>query len=167
MRFPRPISLIVLLLLALAGCASGPVPEIAFTPSQAQFAAGDSITIEQVVGTAPLKAGDRIVVRGRYTLASQREANLMLSLFAGTGAKPTDTIETGIAALKRETTVVTPQVRPRETERESVTRIFKGTGKFEVALRPDYAGELALVLYPPEGGRPFGKVLFLEVEERK
>lgn len=162
MRLPWP-----LLLLAVAGCASGPVPEIAVTPSQPQFAAGDSITIEQVLGTAPIKAGDRVVVRGRYTLASQREANLMLTLFAGTGAKPTDTIETGIAALKRDATVVQPQLRPREPQRESIMRISKGTGKFELALRPDYAGELALILVPPEGGRTFGKVLFVEVEERR
>lgn len=55
-----------------------PVP---FVTSRSQFSAGDGITLQQVLASSPrLESGDRVLVRGNYTLQSRASALLMLSL---------------------------------------------------------------------------------------
>lgn len=110
---------------------------IPFTTSKAQFAAGDAITISEVLASsAQLAPGDAVVVRGTYTLQSQPAATLMINLTANApgAAEPT-------TASSRKT-------------------INAGPGTFELAYEIKQPGSLHATFYPAGGGSSFGGIYF-------
>lgn len=110
---------------------------IPFTTSKAQFAAGDAITITEVLASsAHLVPGDAIVVRGTYTLQSQPGATLMISLAANAPGAAEPTI-----ASSRKT-------------------IIAGPGTFELAYEIKQPGSLHVTFYPQSGGSSFGGIYF-------
>ncbi|MEI6463744.1 MAG: hypothetical protein WCQ89_03415 [Verrucomicrobiota bacterium] len=152
---------LVLTSLVLAtGFAAEPPPGLPFTTFRAQFAAGDSIVIEQVrlrgsslrigeiipVGSPETppettrglvpRIGDTVIVRGRYELASQPQARIGLSLTTRGPSGPE---------------AVSPGAR------QSV-RQGSGTFNLEYVIRRE--GELHVTFFPLTGGTSFGGVYF-------
>jgi hypothetical protein len=90
-----------------------------------------------VLANSPnLAAGDRVVVRGQYLLASKERATLLLAL-----------------------------TQPEGAGRESVSpaqmmKVERGTGAFELAYEVKHTGVLNLTLYGFADGKPFGGVYF-------
>jgi hypothetical protein len=111
---------------------------VPFTTSRVQFAAGDSITIEQVLASSPrLEPGDTVVARGRYTLQSRATARLGISLTVNSPgwSEP-----------------VAPNAR---------LDINAGSGTFELAYSIQQPGALHVTFYPGgAGGESFGGVYF-------
>lgn len=110
---------------------------VPFATSRAQFAAGDSITLETVLASSPrMKPGDTVVVRGRYTLQTRPSAELMVSLTENaTGPRR-------LVAANSHQTVAT------------------AAGTFELAYHIQQPGALHVSLYPTEGGSSFGGIYF-------
>ena len=115
-----------------AGLVSAP-----FSTSQVQFAAGDAITITEVLASSPnLAPGDSVVVRGTYTLQSQPSALLAIYLTANApGAID------GSSAASRKT-------------------VSAGSGTFELAYEIKQPGSLHVTFYPSGSGSSFGGVYF-------
>ncbi len=109
---------------------------VAFELGEAEFAPGDSITLQAVRGTDPqIKLGQSYLVTGYYTLSSRAEAEL--SFYVTTTnetSSPTD---------------------PRQT-----VRIQKGTGSFALIKTMDQLGYPHLSFYPTSAGSSFGGVYF-------
>lgn len=123
------LSAISLLHAIPAGLSSVP-----FTTSQAKFAAGDSITITEVLASsANLALGDTFVVRGTYTLQSQAAANLGISL----------------------STTEPVGVPDQATARRQVTA---GASTFEMEYTVQFAGSIYLAFTPATGGASFGRI---------
>ena len=113
------------------------VSSVAFGTSKAQFAAGDSITILQVLSTSPqIQPGDTVLVRGTYTLQSAPSATLLLSLTANAP---------GFV---------------ESTSPSSRTTVNAGSGTFELAFVIQQPGALHVTFYPSGGGSFFGGVYF-------
>ena len=101
------------------------------------FSDGDSITITEVKATSPdLKTGDKVIVKGRYTLSSNPKASL--SLFV------TDTKGPGKG-----------EIRPEQN-----VGISKGQGEFELSTTLEYGGYLHITFYSVADGKPFGGLYF-------
>jgi hypothetical protein len=111
------------------------VPNIATVKA---FRDGDSITITEVKATSPeLKAGDKVVVKGHYTLASQPEASLCLFATATKGP--------GIGPI-------------RPGQKIGITR---GQGEFELSeTLDDCDGRLHVTFYSVPDGKGFGGLYF-------
>jgi beta-lactamase regulating signal transducer with metallopeptidase domain len=112
-----------------------PLRAIPFELGEAEFEAGDSVTIDQVFCTGEkLATGEIFVVRGTYTLASRDAAEVALF----------------ITAPSPQGTPISPHQR---------ARIAKGTGRFE--LRTTFTnGSPHVSFYPAGGGSGFGGVYF-------
>ena len=101
------------------------------------FKDGDSITITEVKATSPdLKTGNKVIVKGRYTLSSKSKASL--SLFA------TDKKGPGKG-----------EIRP-----EQKIDISAGQGEFELSTTLEYDGYLHVTFYSIAKGKPFGGLYF-------
>ena len=101
------------------------------------FKYGDSITITEVKATSPdLKWGDKVIVKGYYTLATEPKARLCLFATAvkGPGTGP---------------------IRSGQT-----ISITKGEGAFELSETLECDGRLHVTFYSVPGGKPFGGVYF-------
>jgi hypothetical protein len=110
---------------------------VPFETSKAQFAGGDSITIQEVLSSSPaLAAGDTVRVRGVYTLQSAASALLAISL-----------------------TVNVPGV-VTATSPSSRTTINGGSGTFDLAYQLDQPGALHVTFYSASTGSSFGGVYF-------
>jgi len=106
------------------------------------FKDGDSVTISEVKATSPdLKTGDKVIVKGRYTLSSKPKASL--SLFA------TDKKGPGKG-----------EVRPDQKIDISV-----GQGEFELSTTLEYDGYLHVTFYSIVEGQPFGGLYFGTVKQ--
>jgi hypothetical protein len=117
---------------------------VKFTLGQTQFAAGDEIVIEKVSCTSPnFAAGDRVVVKGRYKLASEAAARLSLFRTATKGS--------GRGPISPEQTVT----------------VQKGAGTFELAQTIQDEGVLHVSFYPAKGGKVLGGVYFGTEEQAK
>ena len=101
------------------------------------FRHGDSITITEVKSTSPdLKKGDKVIVKGLYTLASEPKASLCLYATATKGSGKSN-------------------IHPKQT-----TDISKGQGAFELHQTLDCDGYLHLTFYSISTGKPFGGLYF-------
>src|SRR3954470_12231544 len=82
-----------LVLLLFTVCLEAAVPQLSPIPVNLglqKFADGDSIVIREVLATSPrMDVGDTVVVRGRYVLQSQENANVGLSLTQTQDFEPT------------------------------------------------------------------------------
>ena len=111
--------------------------KIPFVLGAKSFKDGDSITITEVKATSPdLKVGDKVIVKGHYTLASEPKASLCLFVTATSGS--------GRSATRPE-------------QRMAIT---KGQGDFELSKTLDCEGYLHVSFYPAAGGGSFGGVYF-------
>ncbi len=107
------------------------------------FRDGDEIEITEVRATqALLDRGDTVVVRGRFRLVTQDQAQLCLYL--------TTSENDGLA----------------EVERSQVARVKRGRGDFELKLTIKHKGALHLTFYD-QAGRPFGGVYFGTAQQMK
>ena len=119
------------------GPAGNGLANIPFVLGPKKFKAGDAIVIEQVLANSPnLAAGDRVVVRGQYLLASKENATLLLVLTQTEGA-------------------VNENVSPTQ-----MMKLERGTGAFELAYEVKHTGVLHLTYYGLADGKPFGGVYF-------
>ena len=102
-----------------------------------KFADGDNITITEVSSEkGTLAAADTIIVKGTYTLASQTNACLLLS-------------------ITQDTTKIPP------SEQGTAQKIIEaGTGKYEMTINISRAGWPHLGFYNSETGKPFGQLYF-------
>ncbi|MES2694765.1 MAG: hypothetical protein V4773_14935 [Verrucomicrobiota bacterium] len=126
-----------LLLTAVIAFAAQAVAPIPAALGPAEFTDGDSIVIEEILGTSPaMEIGDRVLVRGRYTLASQAEAKLGLS-------------------LTRTQVKVPVPILPGSNK-----RVAKGSGKFELVYDVSQIGCLRAGFSSLEDGKSFGTVFF-------
>ena len=117
--------------------AGNGLANIPFVLGPKKFKTGDSIVIEQVLANSTnLAAGDRVVVRGQYLLASKESATLLLVLTQTGGA-------------------VKENVSPTQ-----MMKLERGTGSFELAYEVKHTGVLHLTYYGLADGRPFGGVYF-------
>ena len=133
-----PLLLILGLLTAASpGFASAGRSEAPFVPGPKKFKEGAAIVIQQVLATSPNFAiGDRVVVRGRYLLASKEKARFALFL--------TQTEGEG-----RE------RVFPTQ-----IMEVTKGSSEFELTCEVKRAGYLHLTFHGAADGKPFGGVYF-------
>lgn len=110
------------------------VSSIPFTTSQAQFAAGDAITIQEVFATSStLGPGTTVVVRGTYTLASRASAVLQVQLTSSAPAGSYSPPRLAISA---------------------------GSGTFELEHVVQQVGTLHVTFYPATSGSSFGGLYF-------
>jgi hypothetical protein len=119
------------------GVVGAGLSEAPFVLGPKQFKEGDAIVIQQVLATSPNMAiGDRVVVRGRYLLASKEKATLLLVLTQAEGDG-------------RESVSPTQMIK-----------VEKGTGEFELTYEVKRVGALHLTFYGIADGKPFGGVYF-------
>lgn len=119
----------------LRGAAAG-LPSISFTTSQAQFAAGDSITIREVLASSStLGPGTTLVVRGDYTLQSRDSALLAINLTSSQNSQTS-----GLA-----------------TSRKQITA---GSGTFELEFLVQAVGTVHVTFYSTVNGASFGGIYF-------
>ncbi len=70
-----------ILLLFFTGCAAASMSPVAITKPSERLQVGDSIIVDSVSASSfPLQVGDRVLIRGHYTLQSRRSAVLALFL---------------------------------------------------------------------------------------
>lgn len=101
------------------------------------FRDGDSITVTEVKATSPdLKTGDKVIVKGHYTLSSMQKASLFLSV--------TDTKGPGKM-----------EIRP-----EQKIGITEGQGEFELSATLKYDGYLHVTFCSVAENKPFGELYF-------
>src|SRR3954470_18072726 len=121
---------------ALASLVHGAaaLSSVPFATSQAQFASGDSITIQEVLATSPdFGVGDTVVVRGTYTLRSQPSAFIQIQLTSSVSGPP-----------------YSPPFK----------NITAGSGTFELEYVIQQVGSLHVTFYPSAGGSSFGGIYF-------
>ena len=105
---------------------------------------GDSITITEVQATSPdLKNGDKVIVYGRYTLASEPKASLCLFATSAESSSPSNI---------------------RSEQRIYIT---KGEGKFELSETLDCKGYLHVSFYSDPASKGFGVVYFGTAQQMK
>jgi hypothetical protein len=122
---------------ACVASASAELSSVPFTIGQQQFKAGDSIIIEQVLATSPrFGIGDKVVVRGRYKLASAVSASLGLFVTHESSAGP-DSIS-----------------------QSQMTHVNSTAGSFELSCEIKYPGTIHVSFYSDLGGESFGGVYF-------
>jgi hypothetical protein len=132
-----------LLVTAAVGLAAEEVLEVAFALGPKHFSDGDAIIIEHVSATSPnFAVGDRVTVRGRYTLSSDEKAKLCLYLTASS------------------------DVGPEPVSPTQKTEVKKGSGTFELAQTVLHPGHLHLSLYT-EGGKRLATVYFGTEQQMK
>lgn len=131
------IVLLVLFTLATAFAAQ-PLPRISVAVGPNEFPEGDSIVISEVLSSSPkLEIGSRVVVRGRYTLTSQAQARVGLSLTRTESRAP---------------------VRILPGSGQTISR---GSGEFELVYEVTQIGYMRVALNHATGGGPsFGTVYF-------
>ena len=113
---------------------AGQVISVRLGPST--FAAGDSITVDQVTATSALIApGDTVAVVGHYRLSSRRVAQLGLS-----------------ATVPRE--IATSGGAGRSIE------VVAGEGTFSLTMQVKQEGALHVTLYDAVSHKPFGTAYF-------
>ena len=132
--YPK-IGLLVLFAVTIAFAARALSP-VAVGPNE--FPEGDSVTIVEVLSDPPgLEIGSRVLVRGRYTLASQARARI------------------GLSQTRTESRAPVP-VLPG-----SGMQISKGSGEFELVYEVTQIGCMRVALNHSTGGGPsFGTVYF-------
>ena len=109
---------------------------VPFELGEAEFAPGDSITIQRVTGTsATIRTGETYCVEGTYTLASKDRATLALY-------STTTTKEGG------------------RTDPSQIMHIEKGSGTFRLVKVMQEHGYLHVSFYPEPSGSAFGGVYF-------
>ena len=134
MRIYLPVALIAVICSVAAAATRTEV-----TQGVKKFADGDSITITEVSSEkGTLTAGDTIIVKGTYTLASQKNANLLLSVTQDATKSPPSEQDKGIAQKT----------------------IEAGTDKYEMTINISHEGWLHLGFYNSETGNPFGQLYF-------
>jgi len=129
----------MLLFCAAGGAAllAAEVADVPFAVGRQQFQPGDSIVIDQVLATSPkLTAGDTVVVRGHYRLASAAKASL------------------GLFVTHRSPAPADP-IAPTQT-----AAVIAANGAFELSCTIGAAGALHVSFYPASGGEAFGGVYF-------
>lgn len=129
---------LALVVTATAGCAGsrGSMAPVSFRTSTAQFAEGDSIVVDEVLGNGGrFGVGGTYIVRGRYALASRDTATLA---FYATAPPPSATTE----------------------EESHMISVTKGTGTFEVKNTVIAKSWPHVSFYPAGGGESFGGVYF-------
>lgn len=137
------LGLLATLSLTLSG-ATTTLSEIPFQNGPQKFRSGDSISIHQVLSTSPrMDVGDRVVVRGRYTLNSEPRANVGLSLTQTQSAEPT-------------------RISPAAN-----TEVARGTGDFELVIDVQHTGCLHLTFSSLPARKSIGTVYFGTPEQLK
>jgi len=132
--------LLVALMIAIFAVTTIAATRIEVTQGVKKFAAGDSITITEVSSEkGTLAACDTITVKGTYTIASQKNARLLLSVTQDTTKAPPSEQQSKGSAHKT---------------------IEAGTGKYEMTINISQEGWLHLGFYNPETGKPFGQLYF-------
>ena len=135
MRTYLPVTLMITICAVTAVAAT----RIEVTQGVKKFATGDGITIAEVSSEkGTLAAGDTITVKGTYTLASQKNARLLLSVTRD--AKQVPLPEQGMGSVHK--------------------TINAGTGEYEMTISIPQDGWLHLGLYNPKTGKPFGQLYF-------
>src|ERR1051326_1427916 len=115
---------------------------VPFRMTDQQFAAGDSIVIEEVIASSPrMEIGDTVIVRGRYHLQSKPRASLGFFLATKGPSDPTP---------------IAPQQQ---------LKINQGSGTFELKHVVPAEGYLHISFYPLPGGPSFGGVYFAAAGE--
>jgi len=140
------VSLVVAALLTCA-IAAPPSPQgydlshaVCFDVGATRLPCGDSITIDEVVGTSDkMTAGNSYVVKGTYKLASQEHATLLASVTANNPTRG--------------------EGRNVPTQRTQQVTLDKGDGRFSLVLYMPYDGNPHVSLYPAEG-ESFANVYF-------
>ena len=113
----------------------------AFALGPKHFRGDDAITIESVSATSPnLAVGDKVTVRGRYTLASEEKPRLCLY-------------------LTTDSTVGAEAESPTQK-----TEVKKGSGTFELTETVRHPGHLHLSFY---AGKRFGTAYFGTEQQMK
>ena len=131
------------LITASLGIAGEQVSEVAFVLGPKYFRTGDAITIEHVASTSPnLAVGDKVTVRGRYTLASEEKAQLCLYL------------------------TTAASVGPEPVSRTQKAEVGKGSATFELAETVKHPGHLHLSFYDG-GGKRLATVYFGTEQQMK
>ncbi|HUR56127.1 MAG TPA: hypothetical protein VM029_00350 [Opitutaceae bacterium] len=126
----------VVLASLLRGADVSGLSSIAFTTSQVQFAPGDSITIQEVLATSSsLGPGNRIVLRGVYSLQSQAAALLAINLTSNE-----------------------PPAGPSSPNARK--QIAAGSGTFELEYPIYNNGALHITFYHTTTGAAFGGLYF-------
>ena len=120
-----------------APAAKPPLAPVPFTTGSSFFQPGDSIMIKEVASTSPdFKPGDTLQVKGAYLLASESEANLLLSVTA------------------------TEQQTSGSMSADQRTRVSKGQGEFTLTASIENQGYLHVSFYSIKEGQPLGGVYF-------
>lgn len=128
---------------SLAFAASDDVSNVSLMVGPTHLNDGDSIVIEQVVAKSPnLAVGDKVVVRGRYVLKSEENAQLCLFV---TTKEP----------------VSVPVIPTQQTE------VKKGSGEFELSEVVRHPGFLHVSFYRIQDGKRFGSVYFGTEQQMK
>lgn len=142
-RLPRfsLLTLLGALFCAALGSATAAGPArmgpVDFQTTRAQFAKGDSITIQEVVASSrELTIGDTVIVRGVYQLESKSSASLGFFL----------------------TTRVPGPRTPATGQQRQEIKGGKGSFELQQVVRAD--GSLHVSFYPANGGSSFGGVYF-------
>ena len=129
----------VVLIIAICAVTAVAATRIEVTQGVKKFADGDSITIAEVSSEkGTLTTGDTITVKGTYTLTSQKNAYLLLS-------------------VTQDTTKIPPSKEKKGTTQKTIDA---GTGKYEMTINIPRDGWVHLGLYNPETGKPFGQLYF-------
>ncbi len=139
------VTLIGLSLLLFTGCATLGLSNAPFSKPQGRFEGADSIVVESVSASSlPLQEGDRVVVRGRYSL--QTRSNAMLALFL----TPDRTTERFPATRKQQA-----DAQFRKTRDISV-----GSGTFELECMANGGGVFQVSLIGTQSRDTFGSAIF-------
>jgi hypothetical protein len=136
MKIYLKLVLFVLFAVATAFAARALSP-VAAAVGPNEFPEGDSVTIVEVLSDSPsLEAGSRVVVRGRYTLASQSKARI------------------GLSQTRTESRAPVPILSGSGKE------ISKGSGEFELVYEVTQVGCMRVALNDVTPGPSFGTVYF-------
>jgi hypothetical protein len=136
MKMYPKIGLLVLFAVTTAFAARALLP-VAVAVGPSEFPEGDSVTIVEVLSdSSGLAIGSRVLVRGRYTLATQAQARIGLSL------------------TRTESRALVP-ILPG-----SGMQISKGAGEFELVYEVTQIGCMRVALNNLTGGPSFGTVYF-------
>jgi hypothetical protein len=128
---------IILLLSTAVVLAAEALSPISVALGPTEFAEGDALVVDQVLASSPkLEIGDRVLVRGRYTLASQPEAKLGLSLTRTQSRAPV-------------------RISPGAN-----MQIARGSGDFELIYEVTEIGCMRVALSNLTDGKSFGTIYF-------
>ena len=126
-------------MIAICAVAAAAATRIEVTQGVKKFATGDSIMIADVSSEkGTLAAGDTITVKGTYTLVSQKNACLLLS-------------------VTKDATKAPPSEQGKGGAQKTIE---SGTGEYEMTISIPREGWLHLGFYNLEIGKPFGQLYF-------